>query len=213
MSRLFLSTPLSLRWKSAAALLLLGAACALPAAHAAHNSDGSDGDGRDAYALVHRNNDDITMSGDQADLSEVRRLKKTTKGDFLYFRHDGKAWLLDDAALLARIDAAWLPTKKLGAQMDAYGRQMDQYGKVMDGYGRQMDALARKGAEDEAVAQQMKALGKQMSEAGKPMHELGKQMDALGKEQGRASREADQQVRDIIREALGKGKASAVSGS
>lgn len=198
------------RWKSAAALLL-AVACALPAARAAR--DGGDGDGRDAYALVHRSNDDITMSGDHADLSAVQRLKKTAKGDFLYFRHDGKAYVIEDAAVLARVDAAWLPMKKLGAQMDVYGKQMDQYGKVMDGYGRQMDALAKQGAENEAVASQMKALGKQMSEAGKPMSALGKQMDALGKEQGRVGREADQQVRDIIRDALGKGKAAPLGDS
>jgi len=189
--------------RRAAALLVLGAACALPAVHGAERDD--------PYALVHQGvHDDVTLSGDHEDLAQIDRLKKTAGGDFLYFRHDAHAYLVQDPALLARIDAAWLPMKKLGAQMDAYGRQMDQYGRVMDGYGKQMDALGRQGAEDAEVGRQMQALGKQMNEAGKPMDALGKQMAALGREQERAGHDADRAVRAIIREALAQGKASAI---
>jgi beta-lactamase regulating signal transducer with metallopeptidase domain len=247
------------------------------------------GNGGDAYALVRSGKDSITVSGQSGELSNIDRLKNKVGGDFLVFRHEGRAYLIQDPALLAKVKAAWQPAEQLGAQMDGYGKQMDIHGKVMDGLGKQMEAhtggnvnqaardeidrqaarievlarqqealghrmertgnsmgaadtaqqraelnkeMARLQAEMAVLSQQMRPLqdaiavqsrkmagnqqpmqelGRQMKEASKPMEALGQQMHALGQRQQRATKEADQTVREVIRQALAAGKAVPVA--
>jgi predicted nucleic acid-binding Zn-ribbon protein len=131
----------------------------------------------DAYALVDGREDGFNMSGNNADWSAIKQLKRSVKGEFLWFREGGKSWIVQDPDTLAKARAAWAPVSRLGEQMDAYGKEMDQHGKVMDALGKEM----------EQTASGMQVDQPRLRELQRKMDELGRQMGSLGQQMGRAS--------------------------
>jgi beta-lactamase regulating signal transducer with metallopeptidase domain len=131
----------------------------------------------DAYALVGEGDEGFNMTGNSADWSSIKQLKRSVKGEFLWFRDGGKSWIVQDPDTLARAHAAWAPVNRLGEQMDAYGKEMDKHGKAMDALGKQM----------EQAAGGMQADQPRVRELERKMNELGRQMSALGEQMGKAS--------------------------
>lgn len=125
------------------------------------------------YALVRDGEHGITMTGDSGDSLDVKQIRQHIKGDFLWFRDDGKSWVIQNPDVLARARAAWAPMDALGAQMDAYGREMDRHGKAMDALGKEMGQAAAAIQPDQA---KMHALEGQMNELGRKMGKLSEQM-------------------------------------
>jgi hypothetical protein len=180
-------------------IAIAAAGLALAAALPIHAADRGE-----PYALVRDGERGTSMTGDSADWSAVKNLRKRINGDFLWFRDGGKPYIVQDAGVLARARAAWEPVEKLGKEMDVHGREMDRHGKAMGALGKDMERAAVGTKPDEA---KMHAIERRMNDAGKPMDALGKQMDVLGKRMDAESRTADKTVRTLIREALDKGLA------
>jgi hypothetical protein len=169
------------------------------AAHAiAHGGWQRDGD----FALVRDSANGTSISGNSVDSDYINAIKRSVRGEFLWFRDGGKAYVVQDPTVLARAREAWAPVDRLGEQMDGHGKQMDQHGKVMDALGKEMDGAAR-----EKRFAAMEEIGHRMEQAGKPMHALGKKMEVLGKEMERESHAAEATMRVLIRESLAKGLA------
>lgn len=183
------------------------------------------------YAVVRAKDKNTSMSGSSEDWDDIREAKRRIGGDFLWFREGGQAWYIQDAGVLARVDAAWAPMTRLGAQMDAYGKEMDVHGKEMDALGKEMDVAARGFKPDEGklrvVEKRMEALGEDMEKLGRQMgatdsvkereriqrrmSEVGQQMSAAGQEigqlhQGPGMREAQKSMDAIGRRMSEAGK-------
>ena len=58
-------------------------------------------------------------------------------GDFLWFSHNGKSYVVDDPQTIARIQAMYKP-------MEDLGRQQEELGKQQEALGRQQEELGRK---------------------------------------------------------------------
>ncbi|QOY95280.1 hypothetical protein IM543_05285 [Massilia sp. UMI-21] len=171
------------------------------------------------YALVRAGDKGMSMSGSSDDWDEVKQARDRIGGNFLWFREGGQAYIIQDAAMLARIDAAWAPVNKLGKQMDVYGKEMDVHGKKMDVLGKEMEVAARGFKPDEGqvrrIEERMEALGEEMDRLGKRMGttdsvkererlqkrmgEVGKQLSAAGEE---ISRLHDQPGMDQARKSM-----------
>ena len=193
--------------------LLLAAfacACALPLLSVSVSVQAGDGisfnrtmqaaDGGEPYALVR--GEDSSITGDAAAQKRVKELKRSVKGDFLWFRDGGKEYVVQDPAALKRMDDAWAPMKELGAQMGGHGAEMGRQGASMGSLGAKM-ALA-------AVtfnAEKMEAIGKQMEDAGKPMEATGKKMEEVGKKMEQVQKDAERTARGVIAESLRNGTA------
>jgi phage shock protein A len=134
------------------------------------------------YALVRDGDHGVTMTGDSDDRLDVKQIRQHIKGDFLWFRDDGKSWVIQDPEVLAKARAAWAPMDKLGEQMDAYGRDMDKHGKAMDALGKQMGEAAVHIQPDPA---KMQALNRKMDELGRKMGEVSEKM-AFARDEERA---------------------------
>jgi hypothetical protein len=152
----------------------------------------------DAYALAGGDERGATMTGNSADAEAIEQIRRSIKGEFLWFRDGGRSWIVQDPDTVARARAAWAPVKRLGEQMNAHGKDMEQHGKAMEGLGQQMG----RASEDER-----ERLGGKMASLGQRMDALGKQMEALGKQMERESDAADRTVRGLIRNALAGGLA------
>ena len=108
-----------------------------PNARFSIHRDGS----HDGYALVRRDRDGFSMSGDMDDVDDIKAAKRSIDGDFLWFRRDGKAFVLRDAGVLARANKAWDATKPQEAKMQALQAQMEPHQRKMDALHKRMDGM------------------------------------------------------------------------
>jgi beta-lactamase regulating signal transducer with metallopeptidase domain len=164
----------------------------------------------DGYALVRPNGRGANVSGNRADWGDIEAAKRKIPGDFLWFRQGGKAYIVRDPGVLARVIDAWAPVDRLGEDMDGYGREMDEHGRVMESLGREMEKaagnidrkenrafehkMAALGRQQEQLSRQMEKLGSQMEDAnGARRESLHREMDQLGKKMGELGRQMEQQ--------------------
>lgn len=132
------------------------------------------------YALVRKDSDGITMSGDVDDVDDIRAARRGIDGDFIWFRRDGKPWVVRDAAVVAKARAAWQPTEALDAQMDALDARMKPHSERMEALEERMDALSDDDAfespEARAATARMEALGEQMEALAEQQEALAQRM-------------------------------------
>lgn len=129
-------------------------------------------DSGEGYALVDgsRDGETVMVSGADIDNRQLDSLKRSIKGPFLWFRDAGKAYVLQDAALVGRVRAAWEPSRQISAQMSALGNQMGQHGKAMGELGSKMGEHGRSQAKgDTREAAKLQALGQQQRELGRKL--------------------------------------------
>ena len=124
------------------------------------------GNGGESYALVGNGSDGYLMSGSSDDMPQIEALRRSMKGDFLWFRRDGKAYVVTDPATLAQVRKSWAGADALGERMRVLGDQMDGHGRKMEAIGREMENLSdvAEPAAIEAASRQMEVLGRQQGE-------------------------------------------------
>ena len=98
----------------------------------------------DQYALVGDPGTHTRFNGvwDGNHEEEIEKARKMAHGHFLWFRHDGKSYIVDDPAIVAQIEAMNKPMDDLGAQMRGLGEQMREVGKQQTEAGKQMHDVA-----------------------------------------------------------------------
>jgi beta-lactamase regulating signal transducer with metallopeptidase domain len=126
---------------------------------------------RDFYALVDKHGKHIDSQG-SLDMQAVETLKKLPDGQTLWFRRDGRDYVITDPVVLARAHAAWRDAEALGKKMEPLGARMEVYGKQMEALGEQMEALSDKHQPSE-----------RMRAAEREMRTLSRQQRALSREQ------------------------------
>jgi len=127
----------------------------------------------ESFALVSGSEQNLSASGDVSDWADIRQLRRSIDGEFLWFREGGKSWVVQDPKVLAQARAAYEPIERLGKQMDGYGKEMDRHGKAMDALGKEMSHAAAGVRPDQG---RLNALQGRMNELGRQMGELGGQM-------------------------------------
>jgi len=189
----------------------------------------------DAYALVSKDRDGIRMSGSTDDIPEIESARRSfSNQDFVWFRRNGKAYVVSDTDTMAKVRDAWRDSDRIGAQMDALDDQMDVHSRKMEALSAQMEQLTEKADNDveinaasrrmEKLADQQSALAERQGEiagqmaraddAGRDrlqstMDDLGRQMDELGRQMDAQGRVLEQQTSQLAAnqapmEALGR---------
>jgi len=171
---------MTIQWKLALPALILSASLAAPAglAQAAQQAQN-----KQTYALVYGDEQHMSISGHSDDWPDLKQLRRSVDGEFLWFREGGKAYIVQDPALIAKAREAYVPLERLSKQMDAYSKDMNRHGKAMDVLGKDMAHAADANRPDPA---RMGALQGEM-------RELGRQMGRLGAQMSRARDDAERQ--------------------
>ncbi len=151
----------------------------------------TDGNG-DGYALVHADDEGMNFSGNTRDLSEVEKLRAKIGGDFLWFRRDGKSYVIRDPALVAQADAAWKPMAPVSAKMEALSREMEVHSEKMEALSRKMEASSGRG---DPVSVEMDRLSAKMDA-------LSGQQEALSEHVSRLAEKLQDARSDAERQAL-----------
>ncbi|HMB58171.1 MAG TPA: M56 family metallopeptidase [Arenimonas sp.] len=157
-----------------------------------------DDNSRDSFALAHAGSAHTTFSGNTAELAQIERLKREVAGDFLWFRHGGKAYLVRDPALVAKATQVWQPSEALSVRMEALSAQMEPHSQEMEALSKQMETLDARmqpnnaaldklnrdmevlNREQEALSVKMQPLADRMQNANSSEQDaLSQKMDAL----------------------------------
>ena len=169
-----------------------------------------------SYVIVNGSDDSLTISGMGIDSEHVRDLKARIGRDFIWFRRDGKAYVIRDQATVQRALSFWAGHRELGAKQEELGRQQEELGRQQEALSGQMDQervtlpdlskdLERlqarlkelgSGATQEQIGDlqsqigaMQEKVGEAQSHAGDRQSELGEKMGALGEKQGKLGEE------------------------
>jgi beta-lactamase regulating signal transducer with metallopeptidase domain len=168
------------------------------------------GDEGDRFVIV-SDNSPIIMSGDSEDVEHATALRSKINGDFIWFQHNEKSYIIRDQATVNQAKALFksqqdLDEKQqdLGKQMRALGDQMRTLGQKMrdvhvtvpdlsaqmEKLEAQMKQLSASGGTEQQVGDLqrqlgdlMRQIGQTQSQAGDQQRQIGEQMRALGDQQ------------------------------
>ncbi len=94
------------------------------------------------YALIREGQEGFSMSGDLDDIDRIRAAKARIDGDFMWFRRDGKAYVIRDPATLARVQTAWRNSEANEAKMRSLGAEMEAKSQTVQALAQQVSAQA-----------------------------------------------------------------------
>jgi hypothetical protein len=175
---------------------------------------------RDAARYSGRDADDATReevlairSGDSHIMINSGRLSEmqAPKGDYIYFQHNGKPYVIQDPQILAKTEALLAPMKELGEKQKELGRQQSMLGsqqrmlasqqrsiKIVDSpeFKREMDELQKRLKEidlprltaqidQKALSEVQAHLGEIQARVGHLQAEFGSQNHQFGEQQGK----------------------------
>jgi len=138
------------------------------------------------YALVRDSAGSFDISGSSDDWDDVRAAQGAIKGEFIWFRADGRSYVIQDADTVKRARAAWAPLDRLGELMKIHGKEMEKHGKKMEVLGRDMERAAAKPANMPSE--------RDMREVDDGMQALSKHMDLLSRQMAQAQDDAERRI-------------------
>jgi len=203
-----------------AALTLLSA---LPVA--AHDAD------EDSWVVV-RDDKSATMHGDIGDLKIARRHLREFGPGYLWFRHDGKEYVVRDGAVIKAIDEMTRPQEDLGQAQSELGRRQSDLGHQQAKLGEQQARLGQRQAEvslreahrglrgertdkrDRDEQREIDDLQRELSKAqetlGREQEKIGHEQEKMGREQEKLSKKVQRKVEELIEASLKNGAAKRV---
>lgn len=138
------------------------------------------------YALVRATPGGFDISGSSDDWDDVRAAQRAIDGEFIWFREDGRSYVIQDPETLRRARAAWAPLDRLGEMMQVHGKDMEKHGKKMEALGRDMERAAAGPAHMPSE--------RDMREVDDGMQALGKHMDLLSRQMAAARDDAERRI-------------------
>ena len=154
----------------------------------------------DGYVIVHDHN--VTMSGSTEDLARARSFRYKIGGEYMWFRRDGKAYIIRDKATLQAAQKLFEPQEDLGRQQSELGALQSELGARQAELGaRQSSAGARmpdltrdierlkerlrSSGTAEQLAEVQALLGEMQAKAAAQQALIGDQQAKLGEEQAK----------------------------
>jgi beta-lactamase regulating signal transducer with metallopeptidase domain len=140
-----------------------------------------------------------------SDLEHLRALRRASKVDIIWFRRNGKAYIIRDAATVQRAQEYYAPLRlleqtqeNLAAKQEALGAQQEELGKQMEQVRvpvpdltaelqklqAQLDELHKHGATQGELGELQGALGDLQGKLGEIQSKAGEQQGELGAKQG-----------------------------
>lgn len=92
----------------------------------------SDGE---SYAVISgKDKEHVRFSGDwiNGKKGQLDKAKQMAHGDFLWFTHDGKSYVVDDPAAVEQIEKLYAPMDELGRQQKELSRRQEELGKMQE---------------------------------------------------------------------------------
>lgn len=158
-----------------------------------------------SYAFVRKGEDGITMSGDMDDRRAIEAARARIDDDFLWFRRDGKAWVVRDAATIASARQAWAGIESIEKEMQALQAKMTPHSERMQALSQRMQALHVDDAFDSREGRETQA---DMQSLAREMETLAGERMQLARRERRADTDSERADLDRAMEALDRRQAT-----
>jgi chromosome segregation ATPase len=177
----------------------------------------------DAWVVV-RDDRSASMHGDLRDLEAARSHLRELGPGYLWFRHEGKEYVVRDGALLKEIDEAARPQEELGQAQGELGRRQGRLGRQQGELGREQGQLGEKQARvamqrarremsgekadsadleaERDVEETQRQLGKAQQVLGREQEKIGHEQEQMGRQQEKLSRAMQKKVQELIEASL-----------
>jgi beta-lactamase regulating signal transducer with metallopeptidase domain len=143
----------------------------------------------------------LTISSD-GNSDVANSLRRSFSGDFIWFIHDGKAYIIRDPATVKQAMDFFAPTQELGRQQEALGKQQEALGAQQEALGAKQEALGEQmekvrvkipdlTAELEKLQADLKKLGADgtQDDLGRIQEKIGEIQSRIGDLQSKAGEE------------------------
>ncbi len=154
---------------------------------------------RPTYVLLH-DDQHSTSSGTSGDMRRARSYQRSGE-PLLWFRHDGREYIVRDPATLDEVEAVWKPVSELGGEMGKIGAKQGEIGAKQGAIGARQGLV---GAEQGRIGAQQGALGSR--QAVLAAREMGQPSEAQRAEIEKERSRIDTQMRELSAEMEKLGK-------
>jgi hypothetical protein len=159
---------------------------------------GFDGGFGGRYVIV-SGDSPITMSGDSEDVEHATSLRSKIKGDYIWFQHDEKNYVIRDKATVERAKEIFKTEEEFGQKQAALGKQQEALGDQQRDLAKKMEAVHVQIPDLSADMQKLEAQMKQLSAGGtqEQLGDLQRQISELQHRIGESQYQAGDQQRQI----------------
>jgi bla regulator protein BlaR1 len=187
--------------------------------------------GDDAWVMV-RSNEGSSMRGDMRDLQTARSHLRELGPGYLWFRHDGKEYVVQDGKLIEELEAMERPQEELGEEQGRLGKKQAELGKQQGELGRKQGELGRAQADtamrranremngekvqpvdresQQELSETQRELARAQETLGNEQEKMGREQQKLGEQQHRLSKEFQHKMEELIASSIRDGKAKLV---
>ena len=160
-----------------------------------------------SYALF-KANGSVLFSGELDDLEVMKAAaakQRSNQGEYMVIRRDKQNYLIDDAALITKINNEWKPLEPFEQEMEQLSAQMEQHQLGLDIYQEELDTyLEVEGEVDEVFMAEFEARHKTFE---KDIQPITARMEVLGEKLESLSHTAHANAMQMIVKALDSGVA------
>jgi bla regulator protein blaR1 len=156
------------------------------------------GDEGERFVIV--SGDSPIVSGNTEDVEHATGLRSKINGDFIWFQHDEKSYIIRDQALVNQAKAIFKPEEDLGEKQRALGKQQQALGDQQRALGDKMRDVHVTIPDLTPDMQKLEAQMKQLSTSGGTQQQIGdlqRQMGELMRRMGDSQSQAGEQQRQI----------------
>ncbi|MFZ1206440.1 MAG: M56 family metallopeptidase [Candidatus Acidiferrales bacterium] len=157
------------------------------------------------FVIVTPGSEPWTMSGSQEDMQHAKSLSARTSGDFIWFEHDEKSYIIRDPATIDRAEKLWASQNAVSQQQEELQKKEEALGKQMREQVQQKMADVRVKVPDlTAQLQKLQEEVKNLNASGATMQQLSDLQREVGELQsvlGQTGWEAGSQWSDVGRQA------------
>jgi beta-lactamase regulating signal transducer with metallopeptidase domain len=126
-------------------------------------------------------------------------------GDRIWFKQDGKSYIISDPSIVERATNLFRPIEELGRKQGELGSQQGKLGAQQGRLGQKQGELGRH--PDQAASEEQTRIGQTQTALGEQQSKLGEEQSRLGEEQTRAAARAIEGLRRILADSLRNGSA------
>ena len=154
----------------------------------------------DSYIVV--TGDNTTMSGSSSDVEHAMRMRAKIGDDFIWFRREGKGYVIRDAGVLKAAHKLFEPQEELGRRQGELGEQQSKLGELQSALGekqggvrvavrdltREIEKLKEKvktASTSDELGEVQALLGDLQSKVADQQSHIGDQQSRLGEEQAK----------------------------
>jgi beta-lactamase regulating signal transducer with metallopeptidase domain len=118
-----------------------------------------------AAFVIFSGNRTMTQCASAADMARVSALRRSIPGNFLWFRRDGRSYVIRDAATVNAAIAAFTPERALARQQAELGKQQEALGRKQSELGMQQEQVRVDVPDFSAAMKQMESSLREINSA------------------------------------------------